>query len=299
MKKQHVIYAAAAALIIGGGTMTAIKLTSDNTAVIETAVESTDEGTTENGVLDAEQTDSQASVGTKDDRTDDKKDDKKDDASSTAENAGISSNITDGSGISSGSNSSESGNSSGNGSSGDGNSSVGNGGSQGNGSQGNGNDSTEGNGGSSGGGSSASTEAPAPTHTHNWTPVYKTVHHDEVSHTERVEIKPAEDVPVYGYGYVCGKCGCEITVERWRTLQIAYCDDGTEGGIIVRIAEPYLNLMAFLVVLSKLAQNTMTQYMKTRKLLIRKQKTSRLLTTINAVVGKLKNKQSIRRRIFI
>lgn len=40
-------------------------------------------------------------------------------------------------------------------------------------------------------------------HTHNWQPVYKTVHHDEVGHTETVTVQDAYDEPIYEEKYVC------------------------------------------------------------------------------------------------
>ena len=51
-------------------------------------------------------------------------------------------------------------------------------------------------------------------HTHSWKEVYKTVHHDEVGHNEKVLVKDAwdEKVPKYEYQWVnvCNNCG-EIT----------------------------------------------------------------------------------------
>ena len=56
-------------------------------------------------------------------------------------------------------------------------------------------------------------EEPAK-HEHKWEEVYKTVHHDEVGHNEKVVVKDAwdEEVPKYEYQWVnvCNNCG-EIT----------------------------------------------------------------------------------------
>ena len=59
-------------------------------------------------------------------------------------------------------------------------------------------------------GGSSSTTKPA-THTHNW--VKKVIHHDAVTHTEKVLVSEAYDEPIYEtrYADVCNTCGADIT----------------------------------------------------------------------------------------
>lgn len=64
-------------------------------------------------------------------------------------------------------------------------------------------------GGNSGGSSGGSTTQ-QPSHTHNWQPVYGTVHHDEVGHYETQTVSEAWDEPVYEYRNVCSACGASF-----------------------------------------------------------------------------------------
>lgn len=106
-----------------------------------------------------------------------------------------------------GNNNNGSGNDSGNGSSGN---------SDGNGSSsGSNNGGSSSNGGSSGSdgsdnnGSNGNTSTPdTPSHTHNWKPVYTTVHHEAVTHDEDrwVVDKAAWDEAVYKTVYICNNC---------------------------------------------------------------------------------------------
>lgn len=47
-------------------------------------------------------------------------------------------------------------------------------------------------------------------HQHNWQPVYKTVHHDEVGHYETVVVQAAWDEPVFESHAICSGCGAWI-----------------------------------------------------------------------------------------
>lgn len=58
---------------------------------------------------------------------------------------------------------------------------------------------------SSSGSSSSSSSSSATTHTHNWTPVYRTVHHDAVTHTE--DQGHYEDQGYRDIIYTCNTCG--------------------------------------------------------------------------------------------
>lgn len=49
------------------------------------------------------------------------------------------------------------------------------------------------------------------THQHTWEAQYRTVHHDEVGHYEKVCVKEAYDEPVYEGHYFCDYCGKDIT----------------------------------------------------------------------------------------
>lgn len=55
--------------------------------------------------------------------------------------------------------------------------------------------------------SGGSTTPAKPSHTHNWTAVTKTVHHDAVTKVVTVVDKAAYDESVYEKHYVCKKCG--------------------------------------------------------------------------------------------
>ena len=55
--------------------------------------------------------------------------------------------------------------------------------------------------------SSGGSASQPPTHTHNWQPVYETVHHDEVGHYETQTVSEAWDEPVYKEMNVCSACG--------------------------------------------------------------------------------------------
>ena len=50
-----------------------------------------------------------------------------------------------------------------------------------------------------------------PVHTHNWNPVYKTVHHDKVGHYETVVVKDAWDEEKLIDIVVCTTCGMEFS----------------------------------------------------------------------------------------
>ena len=69
------------------------------------------------------------------------------------------------------------------------------------------------NSGSSSNSSSGNTNKKPPTHTHNWTAVTKTVHHEEKGHYETVTISEAWDEPIYNeYAVdICNQCGDDIT----------------------------------------------------------------------------------------
>ena len=73
--------------------------------------------------------------------------------------------------------------------------------------------------GGSTGGSSSADSAPAPTHTHSWQPVYRTVHHDAV--TEQVQ------EPVYGEVMICTDCGA---VNPTREHSVEHMRNGGSGG---------------------------------------------------------------------
>lgn len=55
--------------------------------------------------------------------------------------------------------------------------------------------------------SSGGSASQQPAHTHNWQPVYETVHHDEVGHYETQTVTAAYDEPVYKEMNVCSACG--------------------------------------------------------------------------------------------
>ena len=128
------------------------------------------------------------------------------------------------------SNNGSSGNSDGNGSSSGSNNggSSSNGGSSGNnGSDNNGGNSNNNSNNNSGGnnGSNGNTSTPdTPSHTHNWKPVYTTVHHKAVTHDEDrwVVDKAAWDEAVYVYMEVCNNCkpDSKNPCERCRRLGI-------------------------------------------------------------------------------
>lgn len=107
-----------------------------------------------------------------------------------------SSGNSDGNGSSSGSNN---GGSSSNGSSSGSNGSDNNGGN---------NNNNNNNSGSSSGNSGNTSTPDTPSHTHNWKPVYTTVHHKAVTHDEDrcVVDKPAWDEAVYKNVYICRHC---------------------------------------------------------------------------------------------
>lgn len=141
-----------------------------------------------------------------------------------------------------GNNNNGSGNDSGNGSSGnsDGNGSSsgsnnggsssngGSSGSDGSGNNGNNNNNNNNNSGNNSGnnnGSNGNTSTPdTPSHTHNWKPVYTTVHHEAVTHDEDrwVVDKAAWDEAVYVYMEVCNNCkpDSKNPCERCRHLGI-------------------------------------------------------------------------------
>lgn len=60
----------------------------------------------------------------------------------------------------------------------------------------------------SGSSSSSSNSSSATTHTHNWTPVYRTVHHDAVTHTE--DQGHYEDQGYDKYVVSCNTCGAQF-----------------------------------------------------------------------------------------
>lgn len=81
-------------------------------------------------------------------------------------------------------------------------------------SNGNNNSNNSGNNGSNNNGGSNKPAEPTkpvepekPAHTHSWTPVTKTVHHDETGHYETVTVQAAYDEPVYESHVICGGCG--------------------------------------------------------------------------------------------
>ena len=142
-----------------------------------------------------------------------------------------------------------SGNSDGNGSSSgsnNGGSSNGSSGSDNNGGNNSGNNNNNNNGSSSG--NSGNTSTPdTPSHTHNWKPVYKTVHHEAVTHKEDrwVVDKPAWDEKQVKYIEICKNCmfgNCERckklgitnfeynTVEELDRHQYECLDDGGSCG---------------------------------------------------------------------
>ena len=131
------------------------------------------------------------------------------------------------------SNNGSSGNSDGNGSSSGSNNggSSSNGGSSGsdgsdnNGSNNNNNNNNSGNNSGNNNGSNGNTSTPdTPSHTHNWKPVYTTVHHEAVTHDEDrwVVDKAAWDEAVYVYMEVCNNCkpDSKNPCERCRRLGI-------------------------------------------------------------------------------
>lgn len=109
------------------------------------------------------------------------------------------------------SNNGSSGNSDGNGSSSGSNNggSSSNGGSDNNGGNNNNNNNDSGNNSGSSSGNNGNTTTPdTPSHTHNWKPVYTTVHHKAVTHDEDrwVVDKPAWDEAVKKCVYICNNC---------------------------------------------------------------------------------------------
>ena len=115
-------------------------------------------------------------------------------------NGSGSSGDSDGNGSSSGSNNGGSSN----GSSGGGSDSDNNGGNNNN----NNNNSGNNNNGSSSGNNGNTSTPDTPSHTHNWKPVYTTVHHKAVTHDEDrwVVDKPAWDEAVKKCVYICNNC---------------------------------------------------------------------------------------------
>lgn len=67
-------------------------------------------------------------------------------------------------------------------------------------------------------------EPEKPAHTHSWTPVTKTVHHDKVGHYETVTVQAAYDEPVYDYVNVCGGCGKVFTDDDSAIAHIVEAD---------------------------------------------------------------------------
>lgn len=127
--------------------------------------------------------------------------------------SGNSGNGGSGSGSGSGNSGSGSGNS-GNSGSGSGNSGSGSGSGSGNSdNSGSGNSGNNGNSGNSGSGNNGSGDSGTsqPAHTHSWEPVYKTVHHDEVTEKRWVVDQAAWDEPIYEYRNVCNACGASFT----------------------------------------------------------------------------------------
>ena len=125
------------------------------------------------------------------------------------------------------SNNGSSGNSDGNGSSSGSNNggSSSNGGSDNNGGNNNNNNNDSGNNSGSSSGNNGNTSTPdTPSHTHNWKPVYTTVHHKAVTHDEDrwVVDKAAWDEAVYVYMEVCNNCkpDSKNPCERCRRLGI-------------------------------------------------------------------------------
>lgn len=127
-----------------------------------------------------------------------------------------SSGNSDGNGSSSGSN---------NGGSSSNGGSSGNNGSDNNGGNNNNNNNNGGNNSGSSSGNNGNTTTPdTPSHTHNWKPVYTTVHHKAVTHDEDrwVVDKAAWDEAVYVYMEVCNNCkpDSKNPCERCRRLGI-------------------------------------------------------------------------------
>lgn len=64
----------------------------------------------------------------------------------------------------------------------------------------------------------SSNKPTAPSHTHSWNPITKTVHHDEVGHYEDIVITQAwtEEVPVFEEREVmiCNDCGAELNASN-------------------------------------------------------------------------------------
>lgn len=54
---------------------------------------------------------------------------------------------------------------------------------------------------------SSGTGTSEPAHTHDWQPVYRTIHHDEVGHYENVTVQKTYDEPIYEDRCVCKTCG--------------------------------------------------------------------------------------------
>ena len=50
-----------------------------------------------------------------------------------------------------------------------------------------------------------------PSHTHDWQPVYETIHHDEVGHYETQTVSDAWDEPIYESRAICNLCGADVT----------------------------------------------------------------------------------------
>lgn len=57
-------------------------------------------------------------------------------------------------------------------------------------------------------------------HTHDWQPVYVTVHHDEAGHHEIRTVTEAYDEPVYEYRNICGACGATFVSEEEVSVHI-------------------------------------------------------------------------------
>lgn len=57
-------------------------------------------------------------------------------------------------------------------------------------------------------------------HTHDWQPVYVTVHHDEAGHHEIRTVTEAYDEPVYEYRNICSACGASFVSEEEVSIHI-------------------------------------------------------------------------------
>ena len=60
---------------------------------------------------------------------------------------------------------------------------------------------------------SKSTEAPKSECSHDWTPIYKTVHHDAVTHVEKVEV-PGAMAPIQEDHDICNGCQYDLTANH-------------------------------------------------------------------------------------